>query len=73
LQASLTTRVTSWLSSQPFITCCILVTCVAIYVLGVLTGFDDFKNLCMSPFSLVELWEGKEGLLSAGAICQKLF
>lgn len=48
-ESSLQTRGRDFYGSLPLGTRGVFVTCVALYVTGVLLGFDDFAQICMAP------------------------
>ena len=48
-ESSLQTRGRDFYGSLPLGTRGVFVTCVALYVTGVLLGFDDFARICMAP------------------------
>ena len=48
-ESSLQTRGRDFYGSLPLGTRGVFVMCVALYVTGVLLGFDDFAQMCMAP------------------------
>ena len=56
-ESSLQTRGRDFYGSLPLGTRGVLVTCVALYVTGVLLGFDDFAQICMAPAWVLRDWQ----------------
>ncbi|BDA43959.1 probable rhomboid-related protein 4 at N-terminal half [Coccomyxa sp. Obi] len=53
-QASIQTRVKIWFDSIPLITRSVLVICVGVYIINLLTGYDDHAAVCLNPYTLVQ-------------------
>ena len=41
--------------------CCraVLVACTAVYILGLLVGYDDLGQVCLSPAPVLQHWQGE--------------
>lgn len=52
-EASLSTRLSQWWESVPFLTSAIVAVCVTIYLVCLLVGYDSFGEICFLPSALV--------------------
>ncbi|EFJ27952.1 hypothetical protein SELMODRAFT_147697 [Selaginella moellendorffii] len=52
-EASLSTRASQWWASIPAITGGTLILCVAIYIVDLLIGYDNFQQVCFSTDSVI--------------------